>query len=126
MPLQLVIIIVATFIGFVAWDGRAEAADKSWSPPGLGIGDEDCSAWLARSEPGKSSREKQESWLFGFLSGYNYFADPKVGLFFHYDEPELPYWIDRECQRNLHQKLTVTIDLMLRKMLSAKGTFGSR
>jgi hypothetical protein len=72
-------------------------------PPFLGIKVEDssCKKWTEDRRAGGKDSERDVSWLYGFVSGYNAYAsgtpNKPHATFFYYDEASILDEIDRKC-----------------------------
>ncbi len=83
----------------VVWTGGTAGSASSTLAP-LGVGIENCDAWIRHHEAHDQYARMEDEWVAGFLTGYNAFMpykDKKIS-FFRFDSPNLPSGINAQCR----------------------------
>ena len=91
------LIIVAAVLLMVA-----VASPKAAGPGGMhkvyGAGNVSCGKWLEVRNMRDVRYFQSESFIFGYLTSYNYFVHPKGDIVGKADEEGVMAWIDKHCR----------------------------
>jgi hypothetical protein len=81
----------------LASSGSAQAPEPIRTLPGLGS----CGDWYAeRRNQGRIRWETDATWVQGFVSGHNWYAEPPDKTDIMVEPNDIAIWVDTYCQKN--------------------------
>lgn len=115
-------LVVGSMLGALAMlaTSRGHAADEAHYKVLGGPGLATCAQALELAGTGNLQEEQIKSWVAGFVSGYNRYADPTGDLLGRRDPQELIDWATSYCRAHPTTTIAQLSDAMVQALIAAK------